>query len=87
MKLAEYIETNKEVIESLIAVGAFPIAQITYFQIYKYFHSLDPSTSKMERYNTLSVRFGMCLSMVRKAVKVMSQRVPEHKTSVFFVDN
>lgn len=84
MRVADYIEQNMEVVETLVSVGALPISQITYFQIYRFFQSIDPSKKKMERYRIASVQFDMCVTSIRDAIKAMSQPVPVRRNSGCF---
>lgn len=76
MRVADYIEQNMETIETLVSIGALPICQITYYQIYKFHQTTTHLKSKMDRYIYTAEHFKMCVTSVRNALKIMGGTVP-----------
>lgn len=81
MTLAEYIEKNWEVVNTLIKLGAMPYTYINYLQIYRCFTDMEKEEpSKMKRYYAASFKSGVELNCVRRAVKIMESSLPKKQS-------
>lgn len=74
-KLAEFIKTNKPFIESLFKAGEISTSLILRYEIHEYFQKLDPTKSKMDRYEDCAERFKVSDKTVRIALKSMRKIV------------
>lgn len=71
--IGEVISKNKEVFKKMVQCGLVSCSLATHYQMYQYFKKLNPSLSKMDRYQLTAENFKVDIRTTTRAIKKMER--------------